>query len=54
MKVTASAIIFAQMSDVQRTDTMPDDIKIWNAASPDWRTAAAEVSAICRPRYDLH
>lgn len=43
MKITVSTVISAPIAEVWRAYTTPDDIKIWNAASPDWHTTAAEV-----------
>lgn len=43
MKITVSTVVVAPLSEVWRAYTTPDDIKIWNAASPDWHTTAAEV-----------
>ena len=43
MKITVSTVVVAPVADVWRAYTTPEDIKIWNAASPDWHTTAAEV-----------
>lgn len=43
MKITVSTIVTAPLAEVWRAYTTPDDIKIWNAASLDWHTIAAEV-----------
>ncbi len=43
MKITVSTVVNAPLAEVWRAYTTPDDIKIWNAASPDWHTTAAEV-----------
>ena len=43
MKITVSAVVVAHVAEVWRAYTTPDDIKIWNTASPDWHTTAAEV-----------
>jgi uncharacterized protein YndB with AHSA1/START domain len=43
MKITVSTVVAAPMPDVWRAYTTPDDIKLWNAASPDWHTTAASV-----------
>lgn len=43
MKITVSTVAAAPLAEVWRAYTTPDDIKVWNAASPDWHTTAAEV-----------
>jgi uncharacterized protein YndB with AHSA1/START domain len=43
MKITVSTVVNAPLAEVWRAYTTPDDIKIWNAASPDWHTTAAEI-----------
>ncbi len=43
MKITVSTVVNAPLAEVWRAYTTPDYIKIWNAASPDWHTTAAEV-----------
>ena len=43
MKITVSTVVNAPLAKVWHAYTTPDDIKIWNAASPDWHTTAAEV-----------
>lgn len=43
MKITVSTLVVAPMRDVWLAYTTPDDIKIWNAASPDWHTTSASV-----------
>ena len=43
MKITVSTIVLAPIEEVWRAYTTPDDIKQWNAASPDWHTTAATV-----------
>ena len=43
MKITVSTAIAAPLADVWRAYTTPEDIKAWNAASPDWHTTAAAV-----------
>lgn len=43
MKITVSTVVAAPLAEVWRAYTSPDDIKAWNAASPDWHTTAAEV-----------
>lgn len=43
MKINVSTLVAAPIADVWQAYTTPDDIKIWNAASPDWHTTAATV-----------
>lgn len=43
MKITVSTLVAAPITDVWRAYTTPEDIKAWNAASPDWHTTAATV-----------
>jgi uncharacterized protein YndB with AHSA1/START domain len=43
MKIIVSTIIAAPISDVWRAYTTPEDIMIWNTASPDWHTTASSV-----------
>ena len=43
MKITVSTIISAPISDVWRLYNSPEDIKVWNTASPDWHTTASKV-----------
>lgn len=43
MKITVSAVVPAPLQDVWRAYTTPDDIKLWNTASPDWHTTSASV-----------
>ncbi len=43
MKIVVSTIVAAPIQDVWRAYTTPEDIKLWNAASPDWHTTAASV-----------
>jgi len=43
MKITVSTTIPAPIDEVWRAYTTPEDIKQWNAASPDWHTTAAMV-----------
>lgn len=43
MKITVSAVVAAPLQDVWLAYTTPEDIKIWNTASPDWHTTAASV-----------
>lgn len=43
MKIVVSTIVAAPIHEVWRAYTTPEDIKRWNAASPDWHTTAASV-----------
>jgi uncharacterized protein YndB with AHSA1/START domain len=43
MKIIVSTIVAAPIQEVWRAYTTPEDIKLWNAASPDWHTTAASV-----------
>lgn len=43
MKITVSTVVPAPLQDVWSAYITPDDIKIWNTASPDWHTTAATV-----------
>ena len=43
MKITVSATIAAPIAEVWRIYNSPEDIKVWNTASPDWHTTASSV-----------
>lgn len=43
MKITVSTTIAAPISEVWRLYNSPEDIKVWNTASPDWHTTASTV-----------
>lgn len=43
MKITVSTLVAAPLADVWQAYTTPEDIKIWNTASPDWHTTTATV-----------
>ena len=43
MKIIVSTFVAAPMLEVWSAYTTPEDIKRWNAASPDWHTTAASV-----------
>ena len=43
MKITVSTIVPAPIEHVWAAYTTPEDIKAWNAASPDWHTTSAYV-----------
>ncbi|MBL8328550.1 MAG: SRPBCC family protein [Rubrivivax sp.] len=43
MKITVATVVDAPMDQVWQAYTTPDDIKIWNTASPDWHTTYASV-----------
>ncbi len=42
IKVNISAVINAPVEKVWKTWSTPADIMLWNSASPDWHTPAAE------------
>jgi uncharacterized protein YndB with AHSA1/START domain len=41
MQITVEATIKAPIDRIWHAYTMPDDILIWNTASPDWHTVSA-------------
>ena len=43
MKISVSTVVAAPLRDVWAAYTTPEDIKAWNAASPDWHTTASTV-----------
>jgi uncharacterized protein YndB with AHSA1/START domain len=43
MKITVSTVVAAPIAEVWRAYNTPDDIKVWNTASPDWHTTASTV-----------
>lgn len=43
MKITVRTVVAAPLREVWRAYTTPEDIKAWNAASPDWHTTSATV-----------
>lgn len=43
MKITVSTLARAPIDEVWRAYTSPEDIKGWNAASPDWHAPSATV-----------
>ena len=43
MKITVSTVVAAPVAEVWRAYNSPDDIKVWNTASPDWHTTASTV-----------
>ena len=43
MKIIVSTVVSAPIADVWRAYNSPEDIKIWNTASPDWHTTASAV-----------
>lgn len=43
MKIIVSTVVAAPIREVWSSYTSPQDIKLWNAASPDWHTTAASV-----------
>jgi len=43
MQITVSTFVAAPVAEAWRAYTTPEDIKVWNTASPDWHTTAATV-----------
>ena len=43
MKIIVSTVVSAPLVDVWRAYTTPEDIMVWNTASPDWHTTSASV-----------
>jgi uncharacterized protein YndB with AHSA1/START domain len=43
VKITVSTVVAAPIAEVWRAYNSPEDIKAWNAASPDWHTTASTV-----------
>jgi uncharacterized protein YndB with AHSA1/START domain len=43
MKITVSTVIAAPIAEVWRIYNSPEDIKVWNTASPEWHTTASKV-----------
>ena len=43
MKIVVSTVVEAPLQSVWAAYTTPEDIKRWNAASPDWHTTSAQV-----------
>jgi uncharacterized protein YndB with AHSA1/START domain len=43
MKISVSTVVAAPIAEVWRLYNSPDDIKVWNSASPDWHTTASTV-----------
>ena len=43
MKIVVSTLVAAPLHTVWQVYTAPEDIKVWNTASPDWHTTAATV-----------
>jgi hypothetical protein len=43
MKITVATLVDAPLRDVWSAYTTPEDIKAWNAATPDWHTTSASV-----------
>jgi uncharacterized protein YndB with AHSA1/START domain len=43
MKIAVSTVIAAPITEVWRAYSSPEDIKIWNTASPDWHTTESSV-----------
>ena len=43
MKITVSTFVAAPIAEVWRRYNTPEDIQVWNTASPDWHTTASSV-----------
>ena len=43
MQITVSTVLPAPLQAVWSAYTTPEDIKIWNTASPDWHTTSSTV-----------
>jgi uncharacterized protein YndB with AHSA1/START domain len=43
MKIVVSTVVSAPLVEVWRAYTTPEDIMVWNTASPDWHTTSASV-----------
>ena len=43
MKIAVSTLVAAPIAEIWRAYNSPDDIKVWNTASPDWHTTASSV-----------
>lgn len=43
MKITVSTVVAAPLQAVWSAYTTPQDINVWNTASPDWHTTASTV-----------
>lgn len=43
MKITVSTVVAAPLPAVWSAYTTPEDIQVWNTASPDWHTTASTV-----------
>lgn len=43
MKIVVSTLVGASLQAVWKAYTSPEDIMVWNTASPDWHTTAATV-----------
>lgn len=43
MKIVVSTLVAAPVKEVWQAYTTPEDIKVWNTASPDWHTTSASV-----------
>ena len=43
MKITVSTLVAAPLQKVWDAYTTPEDLRVWNTASPDWHTTSATV-----------
>lgn len=54
MKISVSTAIAAPLAEVWRLYNSPDDIMIWNTASPDWHTTASTVDLRVGGKFSSH
>ncbi len=43
MQITVSTLVAAPLAEVWRAYNSPEDIVVWNTASPDWHTTKSTV-----------
>lgn len=43
MKIVITTLVKAPLNEVWKAYTTPEDIMVWNTASPDWHTTSASV-----------
>lgn len=51
MRITVSTVVAAPIAEVWRAYNSPEDIKVWNTASPDWHTTASTVDLRAGGRF---
>ncbi len=54
MKITVSTVVSAPIAVVWDAYNSPEDIKIWNTASPDWHTTASAVDLRVGGKFSSH